>query len=114
MLGSPAKEEHTETNEQNRETNVDITESTIQARNQQQLILSSPKSAHHLTSNEAPDVSVEANVTSHQQGSYIDLQNLSASQKSEVKSESTHSTHPKSDHTSSDVLLGNVFVCVVC
>ena len=114
MLGSSAKEEHTETNEQNRETNVDITESTIQARNQQQLILSSPKSAHHLASNEAPDVSVEATVTSHQQGSYIDLQNLSASQKSEVKSESTHSTHPKSDHTSSDVLLGNVFVCVVC
>ena len=113
ILGSPAKEEHiTETNGQNQETNIDVTESTVQA-HQQQLVLSSPQSAHPSAPYQVPNASLEANNTP-QQGSYNDMQNLSASQKSEVKSESTHSTHPKSDHTSSDVLLGNVFVCVLC
>ena len=113
ILGSPAKEEHTDTNGQNHETNSDVTEFTVQA-HQQQLILSSPKSAHPSAPYQVPNASLEAKDTSPQQGSYNDLQNLSASQKCEVKSESTHSTQPKADHTSSDVLLGNVFVCVLC
>ena len=113
ILGSPAKEEHTETNGQNQETNIDVTESTFQA-HQQQLVLSPPPSAHPSAPYQIPNASLEANNTSPQQGRYNDLQNLSASQKSEVKSESTHSTQPKADHASSDVLLGNVFVCVLC
>ena len=112
-LPSPAKEEQRGTNGQNRETNIDITESTVQAQNQQ-LILSSPKSVQPSAPHQAPSASLKPNVTSHQQGSYDELPNLSASQKSEVKSGSTHSTHPEAQHTSSGVMLGNVFCMRMC
>ena len=87
IFGSPAKEEHAETNGQNQETNIDVTEFTVQA-HQQQLVLSSPQSAHPSAPYQVPDTSLEAKDTS-QQGSYNDLRNLSASQKSEVKSDTS-------------------------
>ena len=54
ILGSPAKEEHTETNGQNEETSIDVTESTIQA-HQQQLVLSA-KSAHPSAPYQVPNI----------------------------------------------------------
>ena len=115
IISSPNKEEHAETNGQNRETNIDVTESTVQAPHEQQILWSSPKSARPSVLDQEPNPSLEANITSQQQGSHIEPQNLSASQKSDVKSGSTHShsTHPESRHTSSSVILGKDFVCVL-
>ena len=114
-LPSPAKEEQRGTNGQNRETkNIDVTESTVLAQNQL-LILSSPKSIQPSAPNQAPSASLKptpSNVASRQQGSYNELSNNSASQKSEVKSGSTHSTHPEAQHTSSGIIYGNIFICV--
>jgi len=101
----PPGKDPKEANGQNRQTKNDINTPTIQSSQPQQQLMSSPKSTHPSTSNQAPNSSLETSVVApQQQGSGPDV-NYQASQPSKVSGTSSDRSQPGTQQkSSSDVL----------
>ena len=109
-FSSPGKDDLGVANGQNQQTNIDV---TVQSPQQQQQPLLSPKSRNPVaTSNQPPEHNASSDTTasSHQQGSFNDLPNLAASQLSEVRSGSTHSTQQEPQQSISTSVLPGTYV----